>query len=130
MNSLALIVMFYNLAKQYAKSYADKLLGRVATGFNWLGAVKYHSDLPASANEGDAYTVMYTVVQAAQPLMVQNTHGGSLMAQLSGFLYEPKAIQAVRAQRATLARRAKTEIQANREQTATALPLPSQNPVR
>lgn len=52
MNSLALIVMFYNLAKQYAKSYADKLLGRVATGFNWLGAVKYHSDLPASANEG------------------------------------------------------------------------------
>lgn len=60
MNSLALIVMFYNLAKQYAKSYADKLLGRVATGFNWLGAVKYHSDLPASANEGDAYTVMYT----------------------------------------------------------------------
>jgi len=60
MNSLALIVMFYNLAKQYAKSYADKLLGRVATGFNWLGAVKYYSDLPASANEGDAYTVMYT----------------------------------------------------------------------
>ena len=59
MNSLALIVMFYNLAKQYAKTYADKLLGRVATGFNWLGAVKYHSDLPASANEGDAYTVMY-----------------------------------------------------------------------
>lgn len=39
MNSLALIVMFYNLAKQYAKSYADKLLGRVATGFNWLGAL-------------------------------------------------------------------------------------------
>lgn len=60
MNSLALIVMFYNLAKQYAKSYADKLLGRVATGFNWLGAVKYYSDLPASANESDAYTVMYT----------------------------------------------------------------------
>lgn len=59
MNSLALIVMFYNLAKQYAKTYADKLLGRVATGFNWLGAVKYYSDLPASANEGDAYTVMY-----------------------------------------------------------------------
>lgn len=59
MNSLALIVMFYNLAKQYAKTYADKLLGKVATGFNWLGAVKYYSDLPASANEGDAYTVMY-----------------------------------------------------------------------
>jgi hypothetical protein len=59
MNSLALIVMFYNLAKQYAKSYADKLLGRVATGFNWLGAVKYYDDLPTSANEGEAYTVMY-----------------------------------------------------------------------
>lgn len=59
MNYLALIIMFWDLAKKYAKKYADNLLGNVAQGFNWLGAVDYVDDLPTSANKGDAYTVKY-----------------------------------------------------------------------
>lgn len=59
MNYLAVIIMFWDLSKKYAKKYADKLLGSVAQGFNWKGAVNYESDLPTSAAMGDSYTVKY-----------------------------------------------------------------------
>lgn len=77
MNYLAIIVMFWDLSKRYAKKYADKLLGEVALGFNWKGAVNYVSDLPSSAAKGDAYTVKYTGSSGIEVLGSQFAWDGS-----------------------------------------------------
>lgn len=58
-NTLQLVVLFWNLARKYAKSYADSLVGGVTGGLHWRGAVNYYSGLPTDADEGDCYTVKY-----------------------------------------------------------------------
>lgn len=60
MNAIELILLFYQLALKKAKSYADKLFGKVPTGgLFWRGAVNYYADLPTNAEVGDCYTVKY-----------------------------------------------------------------------
>lgn len=60
MNAIELILLFYQLALKRAKSYADKLFGKVPTGgLIWRGAVNYYADLPTKVEVGDCYTVKY-----------------------------------------------------------------------
>lgn len=60
MNAIEVILLFYQLALKKAKSYADKLFGKVPTGgLFWRGAVNYYADLPTNAEVGDCYTVKY-----------------------------------------------------------------------
>lgn len=60
MNAIELILLFYQLALKKAKSYADKLFGKVPTGgLFWHGAVNYYTDLPTKVEVGDCYTVKY-----------------------------------------------------------------------
>lgn len=60
MNAIELILLFYQLALKRAKSYADKLFGKVPTGgLFWRGAVNYYADLPTKVEVGDCYTVKY-----------------------------------------------------------------------
>ena len=60
MNAIELILLFYQLALKKAKSYADKLFGKVPTGgLFWRGAVNYYADLPTKVEVGDCYTVKY-----------------------------------------------------------------------
>lgn len=59
MKALQLNVLFWNLARKYAKTYTDDCLNTVSGGLHWRGSVEYLSDLPADPEEGDCYTVEY-----------------------------------------------------------------------
>ena len=55
------------LAKGFAKSYTDAVVSGIAGGINYKGAVNYYSDLPASPQTNDAYTVLYTGTSGTNP---------------------------------------------------------------
>lgn len=77
------IILAVTMAVKKAKAYTDSKTSGLGGGVTYKGSVDYYSNLPASPESGDAYTVMYagssgTVADGTEYVWGLNTNTGNM----------------------------------------------------